>query len=262
LLEAKKYTLETVLPKAKIFHLENDRESFRPAERRLTAPTTRIRENVFLFERIAKIVGLDVAGIDVIAPNVSEPLTENGGGIIEVNAAPGFECISRRRRHRQKRRRTRRRYAVSAGKPARIPIFAITGTNGKTTTTRLIAHIFAAAAASSVLRRPTELIFKTIKSSRATIPDRFRRSSFLKDPSVQVAVLETARGGIIRSGLGYDHCDIGRRDEHRRRSSGIKRRQHARRFGARQIGRAAQRFAERFRRFERRRRTFTRCETR
>jgi cyanophycin synthetase len=99
-------------------------------------------ENVFLFERIARIIGLDVAGVDIIAPNVSQPLHETGGGIIEVNAAPGF------RMHLSPSEGIGRNVAehvldmlFPAGTESRIPIFAITGTNGKTTTTRLIAHI-------------------------------------------------------------------------------------------------------------------------
>ncbi len=90
-----------------------------------------------MFERIAKIIGLDVIGIDVIAPNITDPLRENGGGIIEVNAAPGF------RMHLAPSEGIGRNVAEHVvdmlfppGKPYRIPIFAITGTNGKTTTTQ------------------------------------------------------------------------------------------------------------------------------
>ncbi|MGD9589992.1 MAG: cyanophycin synthetase [Pyrinomonadaceae bacterium] len=167
-------------------------------------------ENVFLFERIAKIIGLDVAGIDVIAPNVSEPLRDNGGGIIEVNAAPGF------RMHLAPSEGIGRNVAehvidmlFPTGTPFRIPIFAITGTNGKTTTTRLIAHILRNSG-SSVGFTTTDGTY--IGNERIVPGDNTGPVSaqlVLKDPTVDVAVLETARGGIIRSGLGFDHADIG-----------------------------------------------------
>ncbi len=167
-------------------------------------------ENVILFERIARIIGLDVAGIDVIAPNVSEPLRENGGGIIEVNAAPGF------RMHLAPSEGIGRNVAEHVidmlfppGTPSRVPIFAITGTNGKTTTTRLIAHI---------LRNSGHTVGFTTTDGTYIGNDQITRGDntgpvsaqlVLKDPTVDVAVLETARGGIIRSGLGFDQADIG-----------------------------------------------------
>jgi cyanophycin synthetase len=167
-------------------------------------------ENVILFERIARIIGLDVAGIDVIAPNISEPLRENGGGIIEVNAAPGF------RMHLAPSQGIGRNVAEHVidmlfppGTPSRIPIFAITGTNGKTTTTRLIAH---------VLRNSGHTVGFTTTDGTYIGNDQITKGDntgpvsaqlVLKDPTVDVAVLETARGGIIRSGLGFDHADVG-----------------------------------------------------
>ena len=167
-------------------------------------------ENVILFERIARIIGLDVAGIDVISPNVSEPLRENGGGIIEVNAAPGF------RMHLSPSEGIGRNVAEHVidmlfppGAPSRVPIFAITGTNGKTTTTRLIAHI---------LRNSGHTVGFTTTDGTYIGNDQIVQGDntgpmsaqlVLKDPTVDVAVLETARGGIIRSGLGFDHADVG-----------------------------------------------------
>ena len=167
-------------------------------------------ENVFLFERIARIIGLDVAGVDVIAPNVSEPLRQSGGGIIEVNAAPGF------RMHLSPSEGIGRNVAEHVidmlfppGAQSRIPIFAITGTNGKTTTTRLIAH---------VLRNSGRTVGFTTTDGTYIGNDQIVRGDntgpvsaqlVLKDPTVEVAVLETARGGIIRSGLGFDHADVG-----------------------------------------------------
>lgn len=167
-------------------------------------------ENVILFERIARIIGLDVAGIDVIAPNISEPIRQNGGGIIEVNAAPGF------RMHLAPSEGIGRNVAEHVidmlfppGTPSRIPIFAITGTNGKTTTPRLIAHI---------LRNSGHTVGYTTTDGTYIGNDQIVQGDntgpvsaqlVLKDPTVDVAVLETARGGIIRSGLGFDHADIG-----------------------------------------------------
>ncbi|MCC6327177.1 MAG: cyanophycin synthetase, partial [Acidobacteria bacterium] len=167
-------------------------------------------ENVVLFERIARIIGLDVAGIDVIATNVSEPLRENGGGIIEVNAAPGF------RMHLAPSEGIGRNVAEHVidmlfppGAPSRVPIFAITGTNGKTTTTRLIAHI---------LRNSGHTVGFTTTDGTYIGNDQITKGDntgpvsaqlVLKDPTVDVAVLETARGGIIRSGLGFDQADVG-----------------------------------------------------
>jgi cyanophycin synthetase len=208
LLKAKNYTLQTVLPK-------DERLILKTTANISTGGTAIDRtdeahpENVFLFERIAKIIGLDVIGVDIIAPNITEPLRENGGGIIEVNAAPGF------RMHLAPSEgigRNVAEYVVNMlfppGKPYRIPIFAITGTNGKTTTTRFIAHILRG---SGCVVGFTTTDGTYIQNNQITSGDNTGPVSaqlVLKDPSVQVAVLETARGGIIRSGLGYDHCDV------------------------------------------------------
>lgn len=167
-------------------------------------------ENVFLFERIARIIGLDVAGIDIIAPNVSEPLRESGGGIIEVNAAPGF------RMHLAPSEGIGRNVAEHVidmlfppGTPSRIPIFAITGTNGKTTTTRLIAHILRNSGRSVGFTTTDGTYIGNEQIVRGDNTGPVSAQLVLKDPTVDVAVLETARGGIIRSGLGFDHADVG-----------------------------------------------------
>ncbi|HEV7860560.1 MAG TPA: cyanophycin synthetase [Pyrinomonadaceae bacterium] len=166
--------------------------------------------NVSLFERIARIIGLDVAGIDVVAPDLSTPLTENGGGIIEVNAAPGF------RMHLAPSDGLARNVAEHVidmlfppGTPSRVPVIAVTGTNGKTTTTRLIAHIVKNSGLN-VGFTTTEGIYignSLIQPGDNTGP--VSAQLVLKDPTVEIAVLETARGGIIRAGLGFDRCDIG-----------------------------------------------------
>ncbi len=208
ILKLKNYTLETVLPLDEILHLKTT-ANLSTGGTAIDRTDVAHPENIFLFERIAKIVGLDIAGIDVIAPNVSDPLRENGGGIIEINAAPGF------RMHLSPSEGIGRNVAEHVvdmlfppGKPSRIPIFAITGTNGKTTTTRLIAHVIRG---SGCVVGFTTTDGTYIQNNQITAGDNTGPVSaqlVLKDPSVQVAVLETARGGIIRSGLGYDYCDI------------------------------------------------------
>ena len=209
LLKAKEYTLETVLPVGEVLHLKTT-ANISTGGTAVDRTDEAHPENVFLFERIAKIIGLDIIGIDVIAPNITDPLTQNGGGVIEVNAAPGF------RMHLAPSEgigRNVAEYVVDMlfppPKPFRIPIFAITGTNGKTTTTRLIAHILRGSG-KTVGFTTTDGTY--IQNNQITAGDNTGPVSaqlVLKDPSVQVAVLETARGGIIRSGIGYDYCDIG-----------------------------------------------------
>ncbi|HMS41078.1 MAG TPA: cyanophycin synthetase, partial [Pyrinomonadaceae bacterium] len=209
LIAAKDYTLETVLPKDEILYLKTT-ANISTGGTAIDRTDEVHPDNVFLFERIAKIIGLDVAGIDVMAPNVAEPLEENGGGIIEVNAAPGF------RMHLAPSEGIGRNVAeyvidmlFPPGCPSRIPIFSITGTNGKTTTTRLIAHILRGSG-KTVGFTTTDGTY--IQNQQIVTGDNTGPVSaqlVLKDPTVEVAVLETARGGIIRAGLGFDHCDIG-----------------------------------------------------
>ncbi len=208
LLAAKNYTLETVLSVGEVLYLKTT-ANLSTGGTAIDRTDEAHPENVFLFERIAKIIGLDIIGIDVIAPNITDPLSQNGGGVIEVNAAPGF------RMHLAPSDgigRNVAEYVVDMlfppAKPFRIPIFAITGTNGKTTTTRLIAHVLRGSG-KTVGFTTTDGTY--IHNNQITAGDNTGPVSaqlVLKDPSVQVAVLETARGGILRSGIGYDYCDV------------------------------------------------------
>ncbi len=166
--------------------------------------------NVHLMERVARIVGLDIAGIDVISPTVEKPLAEVGGGIVEVNAAPGF------RMHVAPAEGTARDVAGAVvdmlfppGRPSRVPIVSVTGTNGKTTTTRLIAHV-ARYAGHHVGLTTTEGVYigsEQIIKGDCTGPASAQ--SVLSDPTVTFAALETARGGLLRFGLGYDWANVG-----------------------------------------------------
>lgn len=167
-------------------------------------------ENIWIAQRVAKIIGLDIAGIDVVTPDISKPLRETDGVIVEVNAAPGF------RMHASPSVGLPRNVAAPVldmlfppGTPSRIPIIAITGTNGKTTTTRLTAHIYRQTG-KTVGYTTTDAIYineYVVEKGDNTGP--YSAGVILKDPTVEVAVLESARGGILRSGLAFDTCDVG-----------------------------------------------------
>ncbi|MES1173446.1 MAG: cyanophycin synthetase [Myxococcales bacterium] len=157
----------------------------------------------------AQMVGLDVAGVDIVAANVTQPLELSGGAIVEVNAAPGL------RMHLEPSSGVGRPVGkaiidsmFAAGEDARIPVVAVTGTNGKTTTTRCIAH-FLQQRGLRVGMTCTDGIYvegRRIDTGDCSGPKSAR--AVLGHPRVDAAVLETARGGMLREGLGFDWCDV------------------------------------------------------
>lgn len=166
--------------------------------------------NARLAELAAQILALDVAGIDMLCADIRRPISEQNGAIVEVNAAPGL--------------RMHLHPAVGQGrdvgkpiidmlypqdKPSRIPIIAITGTNGKTTVTRLISHMYATAhwTVGMTSTEGTYIDGERIIEGDCSGPQSAR--AVLLHPGVEVAVLETARGGILREGLAFDACSVG-----------------------------------------------------
>lgn len=166
--------------------------------------------NIALFERAARTIGLNICGIDVIATDLATPLKAGGGAIVEVNAAPGL------RMHLKPSKGLARDIAgpivdmlFPHRAPSRIPIIAVTGTNGKTTTTRLTAHIMQHSGLT-VGYTTTDGIYigdELVNTGDCSGPSSAQL--VLKDSSVECAVLECARGGILRSGLGFDRCNVG-----------------------------------------------------
>jgi cyanophycin synthetase len=209
LLERQGFTLDTVLDSGEVCYLK--------ATANLSTGGIAIDrtddihpENIWIAQRVAKIIGLDIAGIDIVTSDISRPLRETDGVIVEVNAAPGF------RMHFCPSQGLPRNVAEPVidmlfppGTPSRIPILSVTGTNGKTTTTRLLAHI---------CRQTNQVVGYTttdgiyigdylVEPGDTTGPQSAQ--VILQDPTVEIAVLETARGGILRSGLGFSQCDVG-----------------------------------------------------
>ncbi len=165
--------------------------------------------NIFMFERIAKIIGLDICGIDIMVKDLRSPVSEAGGAILEVNAAPGF------RMHIDPSEGLPRNAAEPVvdmlfpkGSIGRIPIIAITGTNGKTTTTRLAAHIAKSANKKVGYTTSDGVYIQNQMMMKGDCTGPVSSSFVLKDPTVDFAVLECARGGILKAGLAFQHCDV------------------------------------------------------
>jgi cyanophycin synthetase len=166
--------------------------------------------NAHLAELAAQMLNLDIAGIDMLCKDIRRPLSEQGGAIVEVNAAPGL------RMHLQPTQGMPRDVGgpiidmlYPPGTPSRIPIIAVTGTNGKTTVTRLVAHMFETArrvvgftSTEGTYIRGERIIDGDCSGPRSA-------QAVLLHPRVEVAVLEVARGGILREGLGFDWCSVG-----------------------------------------------------
>ena len=208
MLDEKNYSLDTVPQKGELVLLK-------PTANLSTGGTsTDVTDevhpaNIFMCERIAKIIGLDICGIDIMASDLRTPVSENGGAILEVNAAPGF------RMHIDPSEGLPRNVAEPVvdmlfpkGSAGRIPIIAVTGTNGKTTTTRIIAHIAKNAGKKVGYTTSDGVYIQNQLMMKGDCTGPISSQFVLKDPTVDFAVLECARGGILKNGLAFQNCEV------------------------------------------------------
>ena len=202
------HTAETVLPKGETFYLRST-ANLSTGGTAIDLTDVVHPDNRDMAVRAVKAVGLDVGGVDFLTDDVSKSWREVGGGIVEVNAAPGF------RMHVAPSEGTPRDVAgpvmdmlFPSGSPARVPVAIVTGTNGKTTTTRMVANILQMAAVVPGMTSTDGVFIDGRLSVKGDMTGPVGAKTVLRDPSVEAAVLEVARGGMVRAGLGVRTCDV------------------------------------------------------
>ena len=203
-------TMQSVIPAGEVVYLKST------ANLSTGGTATDLTDDVhpevrYAAERIGRLIGLDIIGIDLLAETLTRPLEQQSAGVVEVNAGPGF------RMHISPTHGTGRpvgEHVVDMLFPdpkddGRVPITAITGTNGKTTTTRLISHLLRHAGRQVGMACTGTIEIDNHVIMRGDYSGPMAAQIVLKEPTVDHAVLEVARGGIMRRGLGFDACDVG-----------------------------------------------------
>jgi cyanophycin synthetase len=166
-------------------------------------------DNIEIARQAAMVVGLDIAGIDFVTSDIAESVRQSGGAIVEVNAGPGFRMHTNPTEgHPRHVGRAVVDMLFPPGATSRVPIVAVTGTNGKTTTVRMISHIMKTAGRRVGMTTTDGIYIDGTQILAGDMSGPTSAQMVLKNPTIDYAVLETARGGILRSGLGFDRCDI------------------------------------------------------
>lgn len=209
ILKEHNYTVDSVIAKDEVLYLK-DTANLSTGGTATDVTDIVHPDNIFMAERIARVIGLDICGIDVMTTDISKPLDRTGGAILEVNAGPGF------RMHLAPTKGLPRNVAAAVidmlyppGVDFKIPIVAVTGTNGKTTTTRLISHMVKMQGYKVGYTTSDGVYIQNQMLMKGDCTGPGSAEFVLRDPTVNFAVLECARGGLLRAGLGYNQCDIG-----------------------------------------------------
>ncbi len=202
------YDADTVLPDGEIFFLRNT-ANLSTGGTAIDLTDVVHPDNQEMAERAIRSVGLDVGGVDFLTQDITQSYKEIGGAIVEVNAAPGF------RMHVAPSEGEPRDVSGKVmdmlfppGTPTRIPVASITGTNGKTTTSRMLGHILKTAGHTVGMTSTDGVYIDGRLTVKGDMTGPTSAHIVLRDPTVDIAVLETARGGLLRSGLGYRRCDV------------------------------------------------------
>ncbi|MCE3259507.1 MAG: cyanophycin synthetase, partial [Bacteroidetes bacterium] len=208
ILAENKLELTSVLPAGKTLHLKSTANISAGGTAEDVTDSVH-PENKFMAEHVARIFNLNICGIDVMTKAVDVPITREVGAIIEVNAGPGL------RMHSNPQKGTPRNVAAAVidmlfptVHSARIPVIAVTGTNGKTTTTRLMAHLAKQAGYTPGFCTTEGIYIDGHLTHEGDCTGFVSAQDVLFDPLIDFAVLECARGGILKSGLGFTNCDI------------------------------------------------------
>ncbi len=209
LMKDKGYTRNTVPAKGEVVYLRST-ANLSTGGTAIDVTDIMHPDNRDMAVRAVKAIGLDVGGVDFLTEDITKSYKEIGGAIVEVNAAPGFRMhVSPTEGKPRNVAEPVMNMLFPQGTPSRIPIAAITGTNGKTTTARMLAHILKTAG-HIVGMTTTDGVYI---DGHLTVPGDMTgpksAQMVLMDPSVDIAVMETARGGLLRSGMGYEYCDVG-----------------------------------------------------
>jgi cyanophycin synthetase len=208
LLAKKGYSLDTVLPKGEEFYLRST-ANISTGGTAIDVTDIVHPDNRAMAIRAARAIGLDVCGVDFLTNDISQSYQTHGGAICEINAAPGFRMhVSPAEGKPRDVGGAVMNMLFPAGAPSRIPVACITGTNGKTTTSRMLAHILKMQGYTVGLTTTDGVYIDGQLTVKGDMTGPVAATMVLRDPTVDAAVLETARGGLVKRGMAVRDCDV------------------------------------------------------